>query len=137
MANRIDQYYLGTAGSESMLSANDADIAQASENNSKDIRLQGTNRLVRYKIPVMYKWKFKYKYIYGHSFQQYDKGLGRNDLFTLYQADNEMSFLVPTDTGGLASYTVRFTLGSWNEQLIHRSGDFFTWGLSFELVQTI
>ncbi len=120
----------------SKLSNNDAMLNTKYEDLVKDARLAGGS-LVRYKIAKKKHWLFRYADIWGHSGQQFDGGLGRNDLLALFQADTTYTLLEPNDQGAPISYTVRFAAGSWNETLRFRSvsGDVFRWALSFELAE--
>lgn len=128
-------FMLGTLGSEVKMSTNDAQMNRSLENIVKETRLAGGS-LVRYKQAQMSHWQWVYSWIPGLTRHVYDGGMGRNDLFALLQADSEMSYLVPADNALQAAYTVRFTKDSWREHLVFKSGDYWAYTLSFELVQT-
>lgn len=128
-------YQLGTLGSEGKLSQNDAEFQFSLQNVVIEKQLaNGTT--VRYKRAQMGKWQWVYTAIPGKSRDVYDGGMSRNDLFALMQADNEMSYLVPSDQGLQLAYTVRFGANTWKEKIIQRNGDYWLWQLSFELIQT-
>src|ERR1041385_8123445 len=131
-------YQLGTLGSEVLMSANDADLQQTVKNIAKDQWLLSGN-LVRDKIAQRFTWAWHYSWIPGKKRDVYDGGMGRNDLLALYQADAAMSFLVPNDQGAQLAYTVRFVLDSWTEKCVwHPQGsDYYSWDLSFALIQTL
>lgn len=130
----IDYHLIGTLGSELPLSNNDASYFHNVENFIQEVRLASAV-LKRYKIAQMGHWQWQYKSLYGKRRDVYDGGLGRNDLFALLQADNEMSYLVPQDQGGYLSYTVRFAKDSYRNQPLFRSGDLWAWSVAFELIQ--
>lgn len=130
-------YQLGTLGSESLLSGNDGNVSQGVHNLAKDVWLL-SGILVRNKIAQRFQWQWNYTRIAGKKRDVFDGGMGRNDLLALYQADVEMSYLVPNDQGAQLSYTVRFVLDSWQETLIWhpKDSDLYDWQLNFTLIQT-
>lgn len=130
-------YLLGTAGSELPLSNNEAALSITIEDMVQERRLpNGTLKRYRSANPLKH-WHFTYATIAGKKTYIFDGGLGRNDLYALYQADAEMSFLEPNDQGVRNAFTVRFAANSWQETLLQRVGDFTLWQLAFELVQTV
>lgn len=130
----VDFFLLGALGSEQPLSNNQADFTQTVEQFISEVRL-ASGILKRYKQAQMGHWQWQYKYIFGKKRDVFDGGLGRDDLYALLQADNEMSYLTPQDQGGYLSYTVRFAKDSWRNQIIWRNGDSWAWSLAFELIQ--
>ena len=130
----ITRYYLGTLGSESPLSSNDAMLSVFTEDLRKDLRLSGGN-LVVYKIKQIGHWQWHYSWLPGKHAYVHDGGLSRNELRALYQADATMSFLEPRDVAPHAAYTVRFAANSWRERLLKRAGDCWYYEVYFELTQ--
>jgi hypothetical protein len=128
------QFALGTLGSEVMVSANDCDLNVNLEDLAKDIRL-ASGVLKRYKIFKPKHWLFNYSWIWHNQRNQFDNGMGFAELYALYSADNEMSFLEATPNATQTAYTVRFGLNSFHYHLKFRSGDMSAYGLQFELVQ--
>lgn len=128
-------YLLGTLGSESKLSNNDANLQRGYIDGVIDTRLPNGN-LVRYKLYKMRTWDFTYSWLYGEKKYIYDGGMSRNDLLALYEADIEQSFLEVNDQGAQTSYTVRFEANSWSEELLFRNNDKWAWKVAFKLVQT-
>lgn len=129
---------LGAIGAESPLSNNDAAFDYGVENMVKEQRLpNGT--LKRYKLAQLRHWQWRYTYLMSRSTYVYDGGLGYYDLLQLYEADNEMNYIVPRmdQSQGQASYTVRFAVNSWKSRLVWRSADLMVeaWSLAFELIQ--
>lgn len=130
-------YLLGTLGSEKPLSNNDADLSMTIEDIVRENRLpNGTLKRYRTANPLKH-WHFTYSSLPGKSTYVFDGGLSRDDLWALYLADAEMSFLESNDQGARTAYTVRFAANSWQQQLLQRVGDFWLWQVSFELVQTV
>jgi len=128
------QFALGTLGSESMISYNDANLTVNYEDVAKDQRMAAGN-LKRYKILKVAHWLFSYTWITANQRTQRDSGMGYLDLLALYKADTEMSFLEATPNAAQTAYTVRFGLNSFHGQIKFRSGDYAAYGLQFELVQ--
>lgn len=130
----ISNFYLGVAGSERKLSANDASLDRAVEDFAKEDRLAAGN-LVRYKQAKKLHFRFRYDYLFGLDRDVHDGGMGRNSLYDLYLADNVMNLIVPDDRSGQQTYSVRFAISTWNESLLLRVGDVTAWRVSFELVE--
>lgn len=124
------------------LSANDASLDQTVEDIIKEVRL-ASGALKRYKQAQMMHWTFNYKYLWNLSTRVADGGLGRDALYALRVADQEMTLGVPAgaagqpiSVAGFVNYTVRFAANRWQERIVHRNNDSVAWALTFELVQT-
>lgn len=120
---------------EPFLSNNEASLAGNWEDQATDNRLLGGS-LVRYKIKKISHWLFQYRELPGRTKDVFDGGMGRDDIFALYQADTEMYLITPSLGATPVTYTVRFGLQSYREKPVRRSGNYWWWQLSFELVQS-
>ena len=134
MTIQTADYALGTANSEVKISNNDGEIQVSYEDGWLDTRLPNGN-LVRFSLYQRKHWTISYSWIYGERKYIYDGGMGRNDLLALYVANNEMSFIEPSDQGASTSYTVRFVPNTWKEDLLFRNYDRNAYHIEFELVQ--
>lgn len=135
-------YFFGLPGSEQMLSASDAQLFFTIEDNVREaLTLGGT--LTR-DFPALNKirhWRWQWSWLPGKRRDTYDGGLGRNDLFTLYQnqntASNFFSLVEPSDVGAPTTYVVTFALNSWTDEVVLRTahGDGWRYRVAFELRQ--
>lgn len=127
------KYYLGVAGSERALSANEADMQEPIEMIANEGRTAG-GTLFRYKRATKHHFPFRYEELADADRNVFDGGMGYESLRALYEADSVMNFVMPYQ-GGQRVYVVRFAISSWNARLTRRLGADFYHRLSFELVE--
>jgi hypothetical protein len=128
---------LGVAGSEAVLSANDATFNHSIEDIIREKRL-ANGALVRYKVTQINHWQWRYSWLPGKQRDVYDGGLGRDELLALYKADQVMNFIVPNQSAAPTTYSVRFEANSYRDRIVWRGGpDATAWEVMFNLVQVI